>query len=289
MRYSQHGSAFLLTLLGDAEDLTIPYSWQPNAATNRLLDILVKEAKQSSFLPSGLQSVTTFLGPDKGFDLSWAKFFLALPQLKTFASPGCIAVGKIPRSLAFGGSPYIAENLEVAYLAVCCIDDVGITDFLKRTPRLKTLMYSHSTEHDNPHPDWDICKFINAVAREAGDRLIELSVGIPDLRVSILPGKVSTRSFHKLQKFEIPYELLMCNVNAAGVTGKISTSLQRFFNGSVDPTVRDLIPASVTHLTLRSDGMGPYNKGLEVLFRHFRAVRRSQLPNLRGVRIALKQ
>ncbi|KAF2809893.1 uncharacterized protein BDZ99DRAFT_462541 [Mytilinidion resinicola] len=81
----------------------------------------------------------------------------------------------------------------------------------------------------------------------------------------------------------------MCNINAAGVTGNIATSLQRFFNGSLDPFVRDLIPTSVTHLVLESEGMGPYDKALDALFRHFRAVRRSQLPNLQEVHIACKQ
>jgi hypothetical protein len=48
-RYSQHGSAFLLTLLGDIQDLTIPRLWQPSAATNQLLDVLAEEAQQSRF------------------------------------------------------------------------------------------------------------------------------------------------------------------------------------------------------------------------------------------------
>ncbi|TVY94303.1 hypothetical protein LAWI1_G001145 [Lachnellula willkommii] len=294
MRYSQHGSAFLLTLLADTENLTIPSSWKPNAATNQLLDVLAQEAQQSCFLSSGLRSVTTFLGSlsrseTENWGLSWASPFLALPHLKSFSGPGSFAVGENPTSLAFRGSPHIADTLEAAHLGGCCIDDVGISDFLKHTPRLKTLRYSHSTQHDHLPLDWDICKFINAVAREAGSHLIELSVKILELRGSILPGKASTRSFQKLEKFEFPLKLVTCNINAAGVTGNIATSLQCFFNGSLDPFVRDLIPPSVTHLSLKSEGMGPHDKALDALFRHFRAVRRSQLPNLQEVHIACKQ
>lgn len=156
---------------------------------------------------------------------------------------------------------------------------------------MKTLRYSHSTGHDFLPPDWDICKFINAVAREAGSYLIELSVKILDLRGSILPGKASTRSFQKLEKLEFPLEVVVCNFNAAGVTGNITTSLQCFFRGSLDPFVRDLIPPSVTQLSLKSDGMGAglHEKSLETLFRRFRTVRRSLLPNLQEVYISCKQ
>jgi uncharacterized membrane protein len=40
---------------------------------------------------------------------------------------------------------------------------------------------------------------------------------------------------------------------------------------------------------MTSEGIGPYDKGLEALFRHFRAIRKSQLRNLQEVRIACKQ
>lgn len=203
MRYSQQGSSFLLTLLDGTEQLTIPSSWKPNAATNQLLDVLVNEAKQSSFPSSGLWSVKSFHGsllrPEaQDWGLSWASPFLALPHLKSFSGPGGSAVREIPRSLAFRSSPYVADALETAHLGGCCIDDTGIADFLRHTPRLKTLTYSHSTQQKYLPPNWNICEFVNAVAREAGSHLIEFSVDILELRGVILPGKASTRSFQKL-------------------------------------------------------------------------------------------
>lgn len=294
MRYSQHGTAFLLTLLGDTEILTIPSSWQPNAATDQLLDVLVTEAKKPSFLSSGLRPVTTFQGSlsrseTENWGLSWASTFLALPHLKLFDSPCSFSVGGSPTSLAFRNSTHNAEALEAAHLGGCCIDDVGITAFLKHTPCLKTLRYSHNTLYDYQPPDWDMCKFINAVAREAGSHLLEFSVKIQQLRGSILPGKASTRNFQKLEKFEFPLKLVVCNINAAGITGNMATSMQRLFNASLDPLVRDLIPTSVTHLSLKSDGKGPHDRALDALFRNFRAVRTAQLPNLQEVHIACKQ
>ncbi|KAF2647991.1 hypothetical protein K491DRAFT_722946 [Lophiostoma macrostomum CBS 122681] len=236
-RYSQNGSAFLLTLLEDAESLTLPFQWKQNATTHRLLNALSIEAKQPNPLSSGLRSAnhleaSTSRLDSESWGLRWAGPFLNLPHLKTFRSRGCLAVGQNLRSLTFRGSPYMAETLEEAYLRACCIDAVGITDFLKHTPRLKTLRYSHSTKHGYCPLDWDICKFVNAIGHEAGSHLLELQVDIGEVRGSILPGKVSMQWFKKLQKLCCPLELVMCNVDAAGVTGMIANSFQRMFNGS---------------------------------------------------------
>ena len=292
-RYSQNGTAFLLTLLPDTEKLIIPKQWKPNAATNKLLDILVDKAKQSSLLSpvSGLTSVTRFEGSisvsvSEGFDLSWASPFLALPHMRSFRGPSCFAFGDNAKSLAFRGSRHVAETLQAAHLVSCCIDDIGIADFLAHTPRLKTLRYWHCTKNDPSVLDWDICKFVNAVAREAGSHLVELSVAIRELRGSIVPGKASMRGFQMLKKLEYPLELVMCNINAAGVASHVATSFQRFLNGSMDPFVHDLIPISVAQLSLKSEGTNSHEKALDALFRHFRAVRKSQLSALQEVDIA---
>jgi hypothetical protein len=294
MRYSQNGSVFLLTLLRDAESLVVPRDWEQDGATSRLLDVLVGEARGGRELASGLRCVSSVAGSlsvseREKCGLSWARPFLALPDLKSFSAPGSFAVGATPTSLAFGVSPRVADALEVAHLCGCCIDAAGISNFLKHTPRLKTLQYSHSTQHDHLPADWDICEFINAVAREAGDHLIALSVTILDLRGRILPGRASIRSFQRLKKLEFPLDLVMCNINAAGFTGTITTSLQRVFNSGQNPFVRDLVPASVKHLSLRSMGMGPRDVALDALFGHFRTVRRAQLPQLQEMHIACKQ
>jgi hypothetical protein len=65
--------------------------------------------------------------------------------------------------------------------------------------------------------------------------------------------------------------------------------LQRFFNGSLNPFVRDMRPASVMQLSLKSEGIGPPDIALDALFRHFHAVPRTQLPNLQKRHIACKQ
>lgn len=291
-RYSQHGSVFLLTLLNNVEYLIIPRSWKPNDATNQLLDTIINEAKQPSFQFSspGLRSVTSIhveLFSPETWTMRWTRSFFALPHLKSVNASEGFAIGEDHRSLAFGGSAHIAESLGAAYLSGC-IDDVGITDFLKHTPRLKTLDYLHSTQRELCPRSWNICKFVNAVAREAGRHLIAFSV-LVDSEESMPPGKVSTRGFQKLEKFQIPLELVTCHINAAGITGNIASSLQRLFNASQNPFLRDLVPPSVMELSLDSDGIGPYDKGLDALFSQLSTTRKSQLPNLQNLYICCVQ
>jgi hypothetical protein len=294
-RYSQHGSAFLLTLLEHTEKLTIPVAWKPDGATNQLINVLVGETAQSSFSSAGLRSITSFHGTmsksESGeWGLSFARPFLALPGLKYFSALDSFAVGNHPQSLAFSDPTHFADALQEAHLGRCCMDDEGISRFLKHTPRLKTLTYYHDTQHDFLPSAWNICKFVNAVAREAGTHLIEFSVGtVSSWGGSILPGRVSARGFQKLEKFELPLDIVMCNIHAAGVTGSIANSMQRLFNGSWDPFVRDIIPPSVTHLVLKSEPFSPYDRALDALFGNFRAIRRTQWINLQEVKIHCKQ
>jgi hypothetical protein len=181
----------------------------------------------------------------------------------------------IPRSLAFRDSHRIAETLQAAHLIFCCIDDVGIADFLRHAPSLKTLRYMHCTKNASPIQDWDICKFVNAVEREAGSRLVQLSVIISELQGSIVPGKASIRGFQRLQTLEIPLELVMCNIAAAaGHTANPS-----------DPLL-DLIPTSVAQLSLISKGTDHHEEALDALFRHFQYDDDSQLSALQEMQIS---
>jgi hypothetical protein len=276
-RYSQHGAAFLLTLLPNIEKLIIPRSWKPNDTTDKLLDAVIDKAKQST---SSLASVTRFegsvsLGTEERFDLRWASPFLALPQIRTFRGPSCLALEDIPRSLAFRDSHHIAETLQAAHLVSCCIDEVGIADFLKHTPSLKTLRYWHCTKNDSPIQDWDICKFVNAVEREARSHLVQLSVAIRELHGSIVLGKASIRGFQRLKTLEIPLELIMCNIAAAA----------RHTTNPSEPLV-DLIPTSVAQLSLISKGTDYHEEALDALFYYFHSVHDSQLSALQEIHIS---
>ena len=159
-RYSQHAAAFFfLTLLPNVERLTLSRYWKPLDATNKLIDAVVYKAKQSYSLcdrPSPAQ-ITRFepyvsLVPQGRFDLRLASPFLALPRIRSFRGPSCVVMDDNHKSIVPQDPHYgFGETLESVSFVACCLDEVGIADFLKDNKRLKTLRYSHSTK-DNVTP-----------------------------------------------------------------------------------------------------------------------------------------
>lgn len=301
-RYSQHAAVFLMTLLPNVETLALPQIWKPLDATDKLIDAIVCRANQSQ-LPDdrpSLAQVTRFapsvsLVPQDQFDLDWVNPFLALPHVRSFRGPSCVAIGNdghksIPSNLLEGR---FGMTLVVADLVACCIDEVGIADFLQHTTRLRTLRYSHMTKtHDGPL-EWNICNFVAAIEREVGSHLEELSVSICELRGSLAPGWVSMRGFQRLQKLEFPLDIAVCNMTAAPayratkpnislVVGDVSTDKHHQLNDDA-PFISDLVPASISQLSLISRGTYDHAKTLDVMFRHFAAKEESTFPALEKI------
>lgn len=297
-RYSQHAAAFLMTLLPNAKILKLPMLWKPNNTTDKLIDTIVQEARKPHppcDRPS-LAQITKFspsvsIGPGERFDFDWTKRFLALPNVQIFRGPSCVVMpeghmGTAPKD------PYrgFGENLKRVSLVSCCIDEVGIADFLKHTPRLKSLYYSHSTKENGGPQDWDICKFVTAIEREAGSHLVDLSVSIRELRGSIPPGKASMRGLQRLQRLEFPLEIALCNITAAA--GQVAAPNESEVGGSTDheldsygSLIDDLVPASVFELGLISPGTDHHEKALDLMFRDFAAKKDSQLPALKEIHL----
>ena len=293
-RYSQHAAAFLLTLLPNVETLSLPHRWKPVFTTDKLIDAVVRKAKQSHHLPCdtpSLAQITEFsVGQQERFDLASASPFLALPHIRSFHGPSCVAMNDGGhKSICASIDPYggFAKTLQSVHFMSCCIDDVGIADFLKHIPRLRTLMYSHSTKgNDGPHDkDWNICKFVTAIEREAGSHLVELSVSICELRGSIAPGKASMRNFQRLQKLEFPLEIALCNMTAAACSVEGSTT-DHEIDSCESFIIGDLVPASVSQLSLISRGTDGHEKALERMFRDFAVKKDSQLPALREIHLS---
>jgi hypothetical protein len=288
-RYSQLAAVFLLTLLPNIKTLKLPIPWKPCNTTDKLLKALVSKARHSHLTcnrPS-LARLTRFeldipLGPHIRFDLDWASPFLALPHMRSFCGRSCVAMDDGHTRIA-SKDPYPSFSaLETVRFVSCSIDEVSIADFLRRTPRLKTLRYSHSTKGNDGTQDWDLCKFVTAIEGTAGSHLVELSVSIHDLRGSITPGKASMRGFRHLQKLEFPLELALCNIAANESQVGSSTDHELDSCGSF---IGDLVPTSVSQLSLISDGTGNHEKALKVMFRHLAAEKDSQLPKLKEIHL----
>lgn len=308
--YSQHAAAFLLTLLPNVETLILPQRWEPLPAPDKLIDAVVRKAKQSHHLPfdtPSLAQTTRFgpsisLGSQQRFDLAWASPFLALPHIRSFHGPRCVAMNGVGhRSIYASKDPHwddFGGTLEAVHFVSCCIDELGIADFLRHTTSLRTLCYSHSTKgtrgrHDG---DWDICKFVTAIEREAGSHLEELSVSICELRGSLAPGRASMRAFQWLRKLEFPLEIATCNITAAAASPAAampdeSLAIRDGSTSYHEPDddelfIGNLVPASVSQLSLISSGTDDHVKALEVMFRHFAARKEVTLPALEEIQLS---
>ena len=297
-RYSQHAAAFLLTLLPNVERLILPRYWKPLDATDNLIDAVVHKAKQFHSLSDrpSLAQLTRFepyvsLVPQNRFDLGWARPFLALPRIQSFRGPSCVVTDDNYKSIVPRDPRYrFGETLESVSFVACCMDEVGIADFLNDTKRLKTLRYSHSTKYNVSPQCWDICKFVAAIERQVGGHLVELSVSVREPFGSIAPGKVSMRGFACLRQLELPLEIVMCNIAAAAC--RVSTPNESLLGGSSDHEldrdalfIGDLVPASVSVLSLISRGIDHHDKALDVLFRDFASRKETTLPALRGIHL----
>lgn len=185
----------------------------------------------------------------------------------------------VPKDPRYG----FGETLESVSLVACCVDEVGIAEFLKDTKRLKTLRYSHSTKHNVSLQCWGICKFVAAIERQVGSHLVQLSLSIREPFGSIAPGKASMRRFPCLRQLEFPLEIVMCNITAA--VCRVSTPNGSLLGGSSDHEldcdtlfIGDLVPASISVLSLISQGTDHHDKALDVTFRNFAARKEITLP-----------
>ncbi|KAI0532019.1 F-box domain protein [Xylaria digitata] len=185
--------------------------------------------------------------------------------------------------------PYLryGETLETVTFESCFIDEVAIAEFLEHTPRLRTLEYYHTSKGDAGNLDWNICKFVTAIERKIGSHLEQLSIFIPELRGSTFPGKASMRGFQRLQKLEIPLEMVMCNINTTeSQDGVVNNSLQDQGESEQEPFICDIVPASVSILALQSDGHNHHGIAPKVMFRGLSSFKASKLPSLEEIHLS---
>ncbi|KAF7877279.1 hypothetical protein EAF04_000962 [Stromatinia cepivora] len=265
---------------------TLPSDWKADVATYKLLHTIVEEATQQHrpWDRLSLAQVTNFSisgsrGPCDGVDLQSLAPFLSLPHVQSFLAYHYTVTGDAllnieSRDLFCN----YRQNLEVVHLMCCHIDDAALADFLKHTPRLKALEYSHKTKKGIGLPDWDICKFVTTIGREAGNHLEQLSISIHELHGSLPLGKVSMHGFQRLRTLELPLEIVTCDIRFASSMDQTTEYSQPFIN--------DLIPASVSQLPLTSEGKDPHQKALNLLFQNFTASKNLQLLALREIHVS---
>lgn len=275
--YSQHAAAFALTLLPNLKTFKLPRWWKPIAAADKLLDAVIHKARQPCLpyeRPSIAQviefEVTVRRTSELRFDISWAIPFLALPHVQSFYGLNCVGMSGHRSIMSKFLDSGFEATVEVIDISHASIDGTAIADFLKNTPRLRILTYSHKAGGNVGFQDWDLCQFIMAIENEVGSHLEELSIRIGELHGSIIPGKISMCGFQNLQKLELPLEAAMCNLTSAA-------------SASHELLLSDLIPASVSKLTLVSHGKSQHEKALDALFCDLAAKKDNQVPALEKI------
>jgi hypothetical protein len=284
--YSQHAAAFLLTLLPNVKTLMLPHKWQSQGETDKLVEAIVSEARQTDSVEKGrsLAQVTYFTPRSQEESLDESVPFLTLPNVRTFSLYRHWASGT-GHMLRQPGNPSIhcGQNLETVEFFWSHIDDVAMAEFLEHTPRLRTLIYVHETMHEdsgaNSDSDgWDICRLIKAIESGVGSHLEDLSLykSPPDARIA--PGKASMRGFKRLRKLRLPLELAMRNIH--------SSEAQDDGTGSSDEhTLCDFVPATVSELSLGTSGKEEDGTLFRDMFHRIIAIKESRLPNLKIIQI----
>ena len=279
-----------MTLLPNVEKLILPRYWRHQDDTDKLIDAICQIAKQTpSHIPcnrSSLARVTRFepyvsLVTQDFFDLDLTKPFLALPQVRSFRGLSCVVFDRQvenKNSISKKPSYVFGKTLASVSLEACRIDEKAIADFLKDASCLKTFRYSHSTKIWTGPQQWDICSFVAAIERRVGSQLVELSLSMREPCYLKPTGNVSLRKgFPHLRQLEIPLEVVNCNyiANESTLEGSLDVAL----------SIGDIIPASVSTLSVISPGKYHCLKALKLLFLDFMVKKEVVLPALKEIHL----
>lgn len=316
-RYCQASASFLLTLLSNVKTVVLPMQWTHDAETEKLLKAIVRHARQpnATSTNASLSSVTTLKTSfaRQGFILNKITPLLALPRIQKFYGPTLISHTEAsehssPRQSL---SPSLGWTLEVAYLRGSNIDGPAMKHFLRCTPRLRTLVYSHSDKQLSRI--WDICELVTTIGKEAGSHLEELSITKHDFSGKIALGTAKMRDFPRLHKLEISLDLATCVIRS-GTHLKAKESIGTDSVADADQShvqllMCGLVPPSVTRLFLSSEDWGrdddgdnstgelemndgvqvfkpkpqQHDRTLETMFQGFAEKKAAQLPSLREI------
>jgi hypothetical protein len=209
-RYCQAAAAFLLTLLPSVKSVVLPQFWTSNKDTEKLLEAIVDHARQpnTTSINASLSLLITLktafsLATRQGYVLNKITPLLALPRICVFYGPSSVShIGARKPSSPGQSLPLsIGETMETAHLLSSNLDGPVIEHFLRCTPRLKTLIYSHLIKQLGPA--WDICALVTAIVMEACKYLEELSITTHDFTGKIALGTATMRDFTHLGKLEI--------------------------------------------------------------------------------------
>lgn len=136
------------------------------------------------------------------------------------------------------------------------------------------MRYGHSIKETEGYQEWALCQFITAVQRKVGIHLEKLSIGM-QRSCPIAPGKPSLRNFKQVQSLELPLDTVICGFTAA--------ELADYETLHSESLLGDIVPPSVSELSLFSHSKQHHDKALDILFRDFATRKHLQTPLLEKI------
>ena len=296
-------STFLLSLLPNITNLTLPKSWYnfPRARSEfwqpphrdpevwRLLDVIATEASKGDDRPlSRLVKLHPFADPgyEERAGSQVLNPFMVLPSIRELSVISCIAVndgytGK-PFDWRYDGVNSNAEKLELAY---CTVAGDQLAGILKHTPNLRSFKLLYETKWHGCGYDWDVHKFIAALGEHCGSTLTELSVTVDTHYGTIKGGVTSLKAFKRLEHFELDVRFFF----GPPVTDELrdmppeeyrAQAYSAGWNASSIPSLVDMLPATIKTLRLVAGAEPEDPQVLRSLLVDFGARRDNDLPVL---------
>ncbi|TKA81395.1 hypothetical protein B0A55_02066 [Friedmanniomyces simplex] len=268
-------TVMLLTMLPHLKELTLPVTWKdlpdPGAkhlrrldsdwsATNlwSVLDIITREATSRPASAASLSRLERILPHAKCTygqrnALQELGPFLSIPSLTELYASNCVAVRDGNTGIPFEWRyPDHTSNLRRIELAGCCIDSEGIAEFVRHTPQLTTLKYSHHTKWHGCQHDWSAGEFVRAVEKHCGATLKELTIAINVAHGMIETGVVSLQGFQRLETVELDVLVFAGPSPESGERQGIVGTPQNKWKVSDIPRLADILPATIRQAGLFS-------------------------------------
>jgi hypothetical protein len=270
----------LLSLLPNVTEMSLPKLWEvegdgmsgsPSEESLRqlsdLLNDIVNGANNPAEPNAALSRLTT-IHPSSAWDynrnhypwqLSTFAPFLCIKSLKNFCAGDC-------RATCVGGGHIIQDELykfvapenknfgaglEVVELVGACVDSTELRNFLSPMRNLRSFKLSFNGD------EWEADEIISVIEEEVGGTLEELSLSILYCFGDSGMGIDSMKKFTKLKELEIDIQLFLGPQHRIIFEGPLGTHL---------PPLGDILPRSVTKLTLLAGYLGDYTQALNWLF-----------------------
>ena len=279
--YSGIAGRFLLTLLPNVVDLTLPRDWETfrmysfhkiHGQTYSLLDEIIQRVNDLSHSSVALSRLVSVSADPRYFSWEWSAIYpiLSIKGVKAFRSSGEYC-GRFPDHSHhdFAPTPWDERyrvDLEVVEFASTCVTEGGLQAFLSRLSQLRTLKLSTGSK-------WHLCwsnmnaqNFIKVIEDTVGPTLENLSFSVHYTFRNIEAGITSMKGLSKLKNLELDIQLL-------------------FGDGSYSkvPQLGDLLPPSLEGLCLMVRNLSNSAADLAYFFPGSCGEKDDAMPNLKQI------